>query len=96
MLPRIVEVTQPKTKIRFENELLVLELPDKPTFSMPINEVGALLLTQSSVSISGMVLVRLAEQGVPLICCNEGFLPIGALFPFNEHSRPCTFRFAGE
>lgn len=91
MLPRIVEVTQPKTKIRFENELLVLELPDKPTFTVPINEVGTLLITQSSVSISGMVLVRLAELGVPLICCNERFLPIGALFSFNEHSRQSRF-----
>ena len=34
----ILEITQPGTRIRFENELLLLEAPEKETFSVPIRK----------------------------------------------------------
>lgn len=62
-MDHILEITQPGTKIRFENELLILDSPEKEAFSVPINETGALLLTHSGVSVSGAVLFRLADPG---------------------------------
>lgn len=90
-MDHILEITQPGTKIRFENELLILDSPEKEAFSVPINETGALFLTHSGVSVSGAVLFRLAELGIPLICCDERYLPSGILLPLCEHSRQSRY-----
>lgn len=87
----ILEITQPGTRIRFENELLLLEAPEKEMFSVPIRETGVLLLTHSGVSVSGTVLSRLTELGIPLVCCDERYLPSGILMPLREHSRQSRY-----
>ncbi len=62
-MDHILEITQPGTKIRFENELLILDSPEKEAFSVPINETGALLLTHSGVSVSGRFFFVLPSLG---------------------------------
>ncbi|WP_352425681.1 type II CRISPR-associated endonuclease Cas1 [Aminomonas paucivorans] len=55
--------------------------------SVPLEDLGALVLESPQVSLTVPLLRELAENRVPLFVCDRRHLPCGVLLPFHAHCR---------
>lgn len=92
MLDRIIEVTDRTARLRAENRLLVLEIPGREPYTVPLEEVGVLLLGAAGCTVSGALLSKLAANNALVVSCDEKFLPAGMLLPVVANSEQ-TARF---
>ncbi len=86
MSDRIVEIAESPAHIRFENELLVLELDGGDRHTIPTREVAAVILSHPRVTLTHGILTGLAAAGVPLICANAERQPVGMFLATHGHS----------
>ncbi len=50
-----------------------------------IDEVSSLLLTAEQATLSKPLMVRLAEEGIPIIICGSNYHPIAITLPYGTH-----------
>ena len=93
MLDRIIEITDRTARLRAENRLLVIEIPGRDRCTVPLEEVGVLLLAASGCTVSGALLSQLAANNAMVVTCDEKHLPAGMLLPTVANTEQ-TARFA--
>ena len=54
--------------------------------SVPIEDIGLVILENSQITISHSLLNKLIENNVAVITCNQFHLPSGLLMPLDAHS----------
>lgn len=60
---------------------------EEAVFTLPLEDVTALILESPQVTLSSTLLSACQEQGVAVITCNKTHMPNGVLLPFQPHSR---------
>ncbi len=85
-----------KRTLLFENpvylsqrlEQLVVKYHDEnlPSKSVPIEDIGIVVLEHSQITVSHSLLNKLIDNNVALIICNSQHLPSGLFLPLNTHS----------
>ncbi len=60
---------------------------DSGTYSLPIEDISALILESPQIKLSSSLLSACQEQGVSVITCDDKHMPNGVLLPFQPHSR---------
>ena len=70
------------------NEQLKVAFPDesREAVTVPIEDVGVLVLENAQITISNKLLEKLVQNNVAVFHCNSQHLPIGMLMPLNGHS----------
>jgi len=78
--------------LKFANQQMVVcyshikGLEDKPDRSVPIEDLGMLVLEHQQISVTHYLLNKLAEQNVAVVTCNDTHHPTGLLMPLESNT----------
>lgn len=73
--------------LKTRNEQLVIEWPESGEVkSIPIEDIGLLILDHQQITITQAVLARLLSNNTAVITCNETHHPIGLFLNLDGHS----------
>lgn len=81
-LKRTVECSTPGTRLSVKNRQLVIQRPDHPTTSVPIEEVGMLIVDDMRMSVTQAVIVQLVESNACVVTTGANHIPVGMTLPF--------------
>lgn len=86
----VVEVSQSAAFVRLENGCLSISTPEGRRSSVPVAEVGTLVLSSPQASCTAAALAALALRGTSVVVCDHRMRPAGMMLPFREHSGVAT------
>ena len=78
---RIVDISEGAANLRVENRQLIVERKEQPPRSMPMDEIGVLVLGTSWLTMTQPVLSTLSECGGVAVICDNRCLPVSLLLP---------------
>ena len=86
MLKRTIYIGNP-TYLKLKDNQLKIEDPATKEVkgSVPIEDLGFLLLDHYQITISHQLIVMLQQNNVAIISCGESHLPLGLMLPMNGH-----------
>lgn len=67
--------------LRTQNEQLLVERKEEEGKSIPIEDIGMILLDHPQITLSQALLAKLLANNVALLCCDERHHPAGLLLP---------------
>ena len=78
--------------LSMKNAQMVLRLPDKEleeerVRTIPIEDIGVVILDHKQITISQGLMERLLENNCAVITCDSTHMPTGLLLPLDGHSR---------
>jgi len=76
---------QNQAYISTNNEQLIIRTDDE--YSIPIEDINAVLLENRQVTITSGAMSKLAQYGTTVFVCDEKHLPCGVYLPMSQHSR---------
>jgi CRISPR-associated protein Cas1 len=87
MLKRTLHFGNPAHLSR-SKEQLVVQLKDeqKTTKTMPIEDIGMIVLEHGEITLSNALLQSLVDHQIALITCNEKYMPVGQFLPYSGHN----------
>ena len=68
------------------NEQLVVERPEQAAHTVPIEDIGLVVLDHQQITISQALMAKLLANNVALITCNQTHHPTGLLLNLDGHS----------
>ncbi len=84
MLKRTIVIASP-AYLRLEYEQLIIENAETGEInSVPIEDIGFLLLEHRQITLTHPVLTRCVELGVAIITCDRSYMPIGMVLPLGQ------------
>lgn len=86
MTERVIDVSGVRARIHIRNRMLHITTGEREA-SVPLDDVGIVLLSTHTVNVTGAALAELAEAGAAVVVCNDHALPAGMLMPLSAH---CT------
>ena len=84
-LKRTVEVGTLGTRLSVKYDQLVIRRPDFPEATVPIEDIGMLVVDDMRATYTQSVLVRLIESKVVVVVTGNNHLPIGMMLPIQGH-----------
>jgi CRISPR-associated protein Cas1 len=72
--------------LKTTNEQLVVERKEEETKSIPIEDLGLVILDHQQITISQALLAKLLANNVAVITCNETHHPVGLLLNLDGHT----------
>lgn len=86
MIKRTIEISTHGCYLHTKNEQLVIEKDGFKVGSVPIEDLGVLILDSPQLLITSSVMRSLAEQNVAVIFTDSKHLPSSLTIPFSAHS----------
>lgn len=77
---------QNPAKLNLKHGQLRLE-NDEGDFTLPLEDITALILESPQISLSSTLLSECQDQGIAVMTCDKMHMPNGVLLPFQPHSR---------
>ena len=68
------------------NQQLLVDVKDKEQVSVPIEDLGVVILDHPQITISQVCIARLLDNNTALITCNEKHLPVGLMLNLDGHT----------
>jgi CRISPR-associated protein Cas1 len=91
MFGRVVEIADDERHLAIDHGLLVvsdqLQGRREPLGSVPLDDIGAVIVHARGVTYNHSVLIAFAERGIPLVICGLKHLPVGLLLGLDTHHR---------
>ena len=84
MIARIVELQSPGSYVRVSRGHLVVLHKNQKLGSVPLADVGVLLVSNPACVLSVSVISRLIANGAQVVICGENFQPTSVLLPINQ------------
>lgn len=71
-----------------KNEQLVIAYPepDKPGKTVPIEDIGIIVLENQQITITNGLVDKLVNNNAAIVNCNKQHLPVGMVLPLNGHT----------
>jgi CRISPR-associated protein Cas1 len=85
MLRKTIEIATPGTRLSVAHSQLVIERPDLPRATSPIEDIGVLVIDDGRASYTQAVLIELLEAGATVVVCGRNHLPLGLMLPLEAH-----------
>lgn len=87
MIKRTLMFSNP-TYLSHKNKQLTISFPesDKETSTIPIEDIGVIVLENQQITISHGCIAALLENNVAVISCNQSHMPIGLILPLDGGS----------
>lgn len=83
---RVLEVSTHGASLAVKGALVEVRLPEREPVTIPVADLECLLLETEATALTGAVLERLAEEGVPVVVCRR-HQPVGWLTSLPAHER---------
>lgn len=87
MIGKIIDVAQDGRYIHSHRGFLVIKEGQQELGRVPFDQLGGVIASANGMTLSNRVLMRLAEEGIPFVLCDQSHSPVGLL-----HSTQSTVR----
>lgn len=90
MIKRTIEISSGPTYLHLKYGQMILSRDGEDLHSIPIEDIGVLVLSHQAISYTQGLLMELLDNNVAVLFCNHRHLPEGLLLPFQDnqvHSR---------
>ena len=85
MIRKTVEFSTPGTRLSVAHSQLVIERPDLPKATLPIEDLGVVIVDDGRASYTQSVFIALLEAGATLMVTGRDHLPAGMMLPIDAH-----------
>jgi CRISP-associated protein Cas1 len=85
MLRKTIEIATPGTRLSVAHRQLVIERPELPKVTVPIEDLGVLVIDDSRASYTQAVFIECLTSGATVIVSGRDHLPAGMLLPMDGH-----------
>lgn len=85
MLKKIVEFATPGTRLSVALKQLVIERPDHPKATLPIEDLGVVIVDDARANYTQAVFIELLEAGATVMVTGRDHLPVGMMLPLDAH-----------
>ena len=85
MIRKTVEFSTPGTRLSVSHRQLVVERPDQPKATLPIEDLGVVIVDDSRATYTQAVFISLLEAGATVLITGYDHLPAGMMLPLNAH-----------
>lgn len=85
MLKKTVEFATPGTRLSVALKQLVIERPDHPKATLPIEDLGVVIVDDARASYTQAVFIELLEAGATVLVTGRNHLPVGMMLPLDAH-----------
>jgi CRISPR-associated protein Cas1 len=85
MIRKTVEFSTPGTRLSVTNRQLVVERPDQPKATLPIEDLGVVIVDDVRACYTQAVFIELLEAGATLMVTGRDHLPTGMMLPLDAH-----------
>lgn len=86
MIRKVVEFASPGTRLSVANRQLVIERPEAAKATLPIEDLGVVIVDSAQTSYTHAVLIELMAAGATLVVSDAHHLPAGMLLPLDAHT----------
>ena len=83
----VIDIAAKPCRISFSNKLLVIEQGEGESATVPLSEIGVVLLSSPQSVCTHGALSALGEAGVPLVVCGSNRHPNAIMLPAHAHHR---------
>ena len=85
MIRKTVEFSTPGTRLSVANSQLVVERPDLPKATLPIEDLGVVIVDDIRATYTQSVFLSLLEAGATVLVTGRDHLPAGMMLPLDAH-----------
>ena len=85
MIRKTVEFSTPGTRLSVANSQLVIERPDLPKATLPIEDLGVVIVDDIRATYTQSVFISLLEAGATVLVTGRDHLPVGMMLPLDAH-----------
>ena len=85
MIRRTVEFSTPGTRLSVAHRQLVVERPDLPKATIPIEDLGVVIVDDIRATYTQAVFLGLLEAGATIMVTGRDHLPVGMMLPLDAH-----------
>ncbi len=85
MLRKTIEITTPGSRLSIAHRQLVIERPDLPRSSLPIEDIGVLIVDDRRAIYTQAVFTELLAAGATVMITGPDHLPLGMMLPLDAH-----------
>ncbi len=85
MIRKTVEFSTPSTRLSVAHRQLVVERPDLPEATLPIEDLGVLIVDDARATYTQSVFLSLLEAGATVLVTGRDHLPAGMMLPLDAH-----------
>ncbi|MCE2962094.1 MAG: type II CRISPR-associated endonuclease Cas1 [Chitinophagales bacterium] len=86
MIKRTLSFGNPAYLSMENNQLVISKKNDELKKSVPIEDIGILILEHPQITITHVLIARLLENNVAIITSNEKYMPVGLMLNLNGHT----------
>lgn len=83
MIKRIIEVSNP-SYLHLKHKQLVIEQNHDTVAQIPIEDIGALILEHTAISLTQPLIIECQKNNAAIIFCDEKHLPYATILPISE------------
>lgn len=85
MIRKTVEFSTAGTRLSVANKQLVIERPEQPKATLPIEDLGVVIVDDVSASYTQAVFIELLTAGATVMITGRNHLPLGLMLPLDAH-----------
>jgi CRISP-associated protein Cas1 len=85
MTDRILEISETPARLSIRNGLLVVAAAGRDEVTLPVADLGVLVVSNPQVTYTQAVLAELVAKGAAFVACDTHHLPVGMLLPLDAH-----------
>ena len=85
MIRKTVEFSTPGTRLSVAHRQLVVERPDLPKSTLPIEDLGVVIVDDIRATYTQSVFLSLLEAGATVLVTGHDHLPAGMMLPLDAH-----------
>ena len=85
MIRKTIEFSTPGTRLSVAHRQLVVERPDLPKATLPIEDLGVIIVDDTRATYTQSVFLSLLEAGATVLVTGRDHLPAGMMLPLDAH-----------
>jgi CRISPR-associated protein Cas1 len=85
MIRKTIEISTPGSRLSVANRQLVIERPEMPKATLPLEDLGVVIVDDRRAIYTQSALIELMAAGATLIVTGPDHLPAGMMLPLDAH-----------
>lgn len=85
MIRKTLEFSTPGTRLSVSRRQLVIDRPDQPKVTRPIEDLGVVIVDDVRATYTQSVFLELLDAGATVLVSGRNHLPVGIMLPLDAH-----------
>ncbi len=85
MIRKTLEFSTPGTRLSVSHRQLVIDRPDQPKVTRPIEDLGVVIVDDVRATYTQSVFLELLDAGATVLVSGRNHLPVGIMLPLDAH-----------